>query len=366
MPRRQILTPAEYTAFETPPALTNIQRQRFFNLSQSLLDLLSTFRTPTNQISFVLTLGYFLATKRFFAKSVGFAFTFRQFHEVDADYVARQLGFLPGMFDLTTYQDTTVRRHRKIILDYLGFVPFDEYAKQDLRKEIHTMVRSQVRPKLIFLHVIELLLRRKTEIPSARALTDLIFDEIGHHKGTLTKVINAQVSPELRERLDALLEKAEFSEEEEIPQVQHFKLTLLKKISQSTRPSKIKATLDDWQIVRDFYEELSPSIAALDLTHDGIRYYANSVLKSQVFQVSRREDDERYLHLVCFIAHQFYRLQDTLTDILLKVVQNALNTCKRIHKEQYYAARFEQRRVMRDFVDSVDSVRFAQWYYTKP
>jgi len=84
MPRRQILTPAEYTTFETPLALTNIQRQRFFNLSQSLLDLLSTFRTPTNQIGFVLTLGYFLATKRFFAKSEGKAYTFRQFHEVDA------------------------------------------------------------------------------------------------------------------------------------------------------------------------------------------------------------------------------------------------------------------------------------------
>ena len=226
MPRRQILTPSEYAAFETPPALTNIQRQRFFNLSQSLLDLLATFRTPTNQIGFILTLGYFLATKRFFA---------RQFHEVDAAYVARQLGFLPGMqettavhevtaersehdfvlaFDLTTYQETTSRRHRKIILDYLGFVPFDEHAKVDLRQEIHTMVRSQVRAKVIFLHVLELLIRRKTEIPSARALTDLIVDEIEHHKGTLTKVINAQVSPELRERLDALLEKAEFSEED--------------------------------------------------------------------------------------------------------------------------------------------------------
>ena len=102
MPRIQILTPAEYATFEMAPTFTNIQRQRFFNLSQSLLDLVTTFRTPTNQIGFVVTLGYFMATKRFFAKSVGFAFTFRQFHEVDVAYVARQLGFLPGVFDLTT------------------------------------------------------------------------------------------------------------------------------------------------------------------------------------------------------------------------------------------------------------------------
>jgi TnpA family transposase len=349
MPRIQILTPAEYATFEMPPTFTNVQRQRFFNLSQSLFDLVTTFRTPTNQIGFVVTLGYFLANKRFFA---------RQFHEADVAYVARQLGFLPGVFDLTTYKKPTVVRHRKIILDYLGFLPFDSQTKDDLRKEIHTMVRSQVRPKVILLHLLDLLARRKTEIPSTRTLTNLIVDELEQHKRTLTEVIKTQVSPELRERLDALLEKTEFLEEN-APQIQRFKLTLLKKISQSTRPSKIKATLYDWQIVRKLYEELSTSIAALDLTHDGIRYYANSVLKSQVFQVSRREEDDRYLHLICFIAHQFYRLQDTLIDILLKVVQNALNSCKRDHKEQYYAARIEQRNAVRNFVTCVDSGAFS-------
>ena len=78
MPRMQILTPAEHAAFETPPVFTSIERRRFFYLSQSVWDRLPTFRTPINQIRFVLTLGYFKATKRFFA---------RQFHSADATYV---------------------------------------------------------------------------------------------------------------------------------------------------------------------------------------------------------------------------------------------------------------------------------------
>ena len=83
MPRMHILTPAEYAAFETPPVFTTLERQRFFDLPPSLEHLLGTFRTPTNQLCFVLTLGYFKATNRFFA---------RQFHDPDAIYVARQLG----------------------------------------------------------------------------------------------------------------------------------------------------------------------------------------------------------------------------------------------------------------------------------
>jgi Domain of unknown function (DUF4158) len=75
MPRMHILTPAAYATFETPPVFTTLERQRFFDLSPRLEHLLSTFRTPTNQLCFVLMLGYFKATHRFFA---------RQFHDPDA------------------------------------------------------------------------------------------------------------------------------------------------------------------------------------------------------------------------------------------------------------------------------------------
>jgi hypothetical protein len=151
-----------------------------------------------------------------------------------------------------------------------------------------------------------------------------------------------------------ILTPAEYAEFE-TPQVQRFKLTLLKKISQSTRPSKIFETLSDWQILKSLSHQLTDVISELDLTYEGLRYYANSVLKSRAFQMSQRAEVDRHLHLVCFIAHQFYRLQDTLIDILLTVVQNALNTCQRVHKEQYYALRQEQRSQVHDFVEQVDS-----------
>ena len=344
MPRLPFLSPEEHAAFESPPVFTNAERKRFFSLSQRLDDLFSSLRSPTNQICFVLALGYFKATHRFFA---------RQFYEPDAGYVARQLGFLPGVFDLNTYDEATARRHRLLILEYLGFHPFDETARRLLVQEIRPLVRSQTRPKAILIHMLEVLTRRKTEIPSARTLTNVISGEINRHQGTLTEVIDTQVPCELRELLEALLEKSEPSREP-APEVQRFRLTLLKTISQSTKPTKIRATLDDWQTLRLLFDELSPVITSLDLTHEGLRYYAHSVLKSRIFQVSRRADDDRYLHLVCFVAHQFYRLQDTLIDILLKAVQNSLNACKRRHKDQYYAARTEQRRALQTFVNRID------------
>lgn len=345
----QILTSAELNAFERPPAFSYIERQKFFDLSSRFEHLLSSFRTPTNQICFVLALGYFRATKRFFTC---------QFREADAAYVTQQLGMLPGVFDLRSYKETTARSHRKLILDALGFQPFNNQARQYLADEIHPLIRSQVRPKTMFLHALDVLARRQTEIPSAYLLTDLIVHAIRRHKGTLAEVIDAQISEELRTLLDALLEKTE-GLVDTVPELQRFKLTLLKKISQSTKPVRIRATVEDWQTLRRLYDAITPMITTLDLTPDGIRYYANAVLKSQVFQVSRRADEDRHLHLVCFIAHQFYRLQDTLIDILLKTAQTALNACTRHHKEQYYAARTDQRRALVAFVDKADKGAFS-------
>jgi len=209
-----------------------------------------------------------------------------------------------------------------------------------------------MRPKAIFLQVLALLETRKTEIPSAYALTDVITQETQRHKRELIEAIEAHLSPAHRELLAALLDKQEALWPPE-PRVQRFKLMLLKRFSQSTKPAKIKTNIEDLRLLRPLYHEVESVVATLDLTPEGVRYYANSVLKSRIFQVSRRAEDDRHLHLVCFIAHQCLRLHDVLIDILLLAVQSAMNACQREHKDRYYAARLQQRQSLQALVEGV-------------
>jgi hypothetical protein len=65
-----------------------------------------------------------------------------------------------------------------------------------------------------------------------------------------------------------------------------YKLTLLKKLSQSTKPSKIKETITDLLVVQGLYRDFLPILCALDLNHEGVWYYAHSVIKSEIFQVT--------------------------------------------------------------------------------
>jgi TnpA family transposase len=223
-----------------------------------------------------------------------------------------------------------------------------------MAQEIQGMVRSQLRPKVIFVQLLTLLETRKTEIPSAYTLTELITKISQQHQHQLTHTLEAHLLPTHRALLDALLDKQEALWQPE-PQVQRYKLTLLKRFSQSTKPASIKANIEDLRVLRPLYQELAAVVEALDLTPEGVRYYANTVLKAQIFQVARRTEEDRYLYLVCFIIHQFLRLHDVLVDILLLAVQSTRSACEREYKEQYYAGRTNQRQALQAFVAEVSA-----------
>jgi hypothetical protein len=67
MPRQRLLTPTEQQAFDAPPVLTAGQRQKYFVVSPDLGELIASLRTATNQVCFLVQLGYFRAAQRFFS-----------------------------------------------------------------------------------------------------------------------------------------------------------------------------------------------------------------------------------------------------------------------------------------------------------
>jgi hypothetical protein len=246
MPRLQILTPAEAAVFETPPVFSPLERGRFFQVPESFAPLLASQRTFPNQVCLVLTLGYFRATKRFFPQ---------HFHPADIEHVAQRLGYLPGLVELDRYDEKATTAHqRQVILAYLGFRPFDVQARQELAREIRTMIRSQQRPKVILLHAVDLLSRRKIEVPNLFTLTALIAKELARHKQTLAATLDTHLTPAHRTLLDALLVKVE-TEDTPDSQGPRFPLALLKRFSHSTRPSRIKANCADLLTECGFYTE---------------------------------------------------------------------------------------------------------------
>jgi Domain of unknown function (DUF4158) len=331
MPRMKILNSIEQEAFELPPVLNSAERKRHFDFPVGVQQIAAELRTATNQLCFLLSCGYFKATHRFYPVQT--------FRPRDISHVAERAGITIEAVRLADYDKQTMARHQALILDFYGFRPFKPHGQAILVEEIVRLVRSQLKPRLIFSRSVETLVREKVEVPRYFRLAVLILRTINSHNRRLVAIVERTLSAETRALLDALLIQ-ETANEDIVPgKTSAYRLTLMKKLSQSTKPSKVKERAGDLALVERLYRSLKPILDELSLNQDGIQYYAHSVIKSEIFQLTRREEKDRYLHLLAFIAHQYYRLQDNLVDVLLSSLQSFQNGALREHKEQCYARR---------------------------
>ncbi len=323
----KILSVAEQESFDKPPIFNSEERKKFFDFPSGLLNTAQRLRTPCHRIGFLLALGYFKASKKFF--SIDY------YHHSDIKYVSHYINIHTESLNRESIPETTQRRHRQNILKYYGFRRFDKTAEIYIKQEIANMVRVQLKPKLIFGRCIDLLIKGRIQVPNYNQLSKIILMALNKRKQELVDIIDRKLPQQTRTVLDELLTQEQFSAKDQ-SQSSRFKLTLLKKLSQSTKPSKVKERADDLFYLKELYGHLETILPSLELGHEGIRYYANSVIKSDIFHFSRRSNEDRYIHLIAFIAHQYYRLQDNLADVLLMVMQSYQNGAIREHRDLCY------------------------------
>ena len=318
MPRMRILTAREQEVFDKPPVFDHRERKQFFSLPKDLMDTAVTLRTNSSRIGFLLMCGYFRATKQFYLP--------QDFHERDIEAIAKILELQCSDFSSDTYTKQTRARHQQIVLDFYGFMIFSGEAEAALAPEIATMARMHLKPRLMFDRCTDFLMQRRIQVPRAGTLLELIRTGLHARKAELVVLMDSHLTDEARMLLDALFTAPDDQN--------RYRLTLLKKLSQSTKPTRIKEGIADFETLVALYSQLESILSVLDLGVAGIRYHAGSVMKSEVFQIQRREANDRYIHAAAFVAHQFFRMQDNLVDLWLSVMASFQTTAAREYKER--------------------------------
>ena len=338
MPRMRILSASEQEAFDKPPLLDHRERKQAFDLPQRLMDIATSLRTPDTRIGFVVMCGYFRVARRCYLP--------QDFHERDIQAAATMLGLKGSDFSPDRYAKQTRMRHQRMVLDFHGFVPFDRGAKAALAVEITAMARTHLKPRLIFDRCIDFLIQRRVQVPTARRGTDMIRSGLQARKAELVALMDAHITDDARSLLDDLFAAPE--------EHNRYRLTLLKKLSQSTKPTRIKEAITDVETLAALHGELDSILSVLDLGVAGIRYYAGSVLKARMFQLQQRSEADRYIHAAAFVAHQFFRSQDNLVDIWLSVMASFQTATSREYKEKLLEDRKDHHQRLKTAVHDID------------
>ncbi len=328
----KIISNKEILAFDTPPKFSGEQRKIFFSIPVWARETLTSFRTQTNKVGFVLQLGYFKAVNKFFVAN--------RFHQNDIEFIARRLEIPLKDICLAEYKERSFGRHQEIILKNLGNRKFDENAKKLLIEEALSLCSKQTKPRLMFLSLVDFLRQKKIEVPTYHAISNIITRSLRDFEKDLVFLLEQNLSEQDRQILEELLKE----EDEYIDgtkknlKLKRYRLSSLKRSNQSAKPSQIKENIGDLKALYTLFQKLEPVIERLNLSPEIIEYYAQIVIKSKIFQMHQRES-KRHLLLLAFVIHRFYQLNDVLVDILIHSVQSALNSSIRENKEKFYEER---------------------------
>jgi hypothetical protein len=127
-----------------------------------VLQHLKRFQTPTNQVFFLVSYGYFLATHRFFAP--------HQFREADLHYVAKSLGWSVEQIAPSTYVKQTFVRHRRVIRTSCQFRVWNQAVRQLLEKDALNLAQLYWEPCAMFLRLVDWLVAAHVTVPSSDVL----------------------------------------------------------------------------------------------------------------------------------------------------------------------------------------------------
>ncbi len=344
-----VLSRAEIKVFENPPQFTASARKRYFTLPEWAQNYLDKIKSPSAKIGFVLQLGYFKATSKFFDKNT--------FVPEDIQFISRRLN-ITTQFLPSNYDKVTILRQRRMILKQLGYSQFSYQAQVQVKKEADLSMPTQMRPKEIFSSLIGFLEQSKIEIPSYDMLAKIITEAFRKYEKQLVEKIEGTLTADDRHLLDDLLaeDEAYQTPDKQGVKIKRYNLTRLKRVNHSTRPAKIKENIEYFLIIKEKFLKLQHTTGSLKLSPDVIQRYATIARKAQIFQIARR-DEKRYLYLLSFIIHQYYTMQDLFIDILLLSVQRSINHARNEQKTKLFETRKTRSGSVTNLVDIVNKAR---------
>jgi hypothetical protein len=124
---------------------------------------------------------------------------------------------------------------------------------------------------VIFFRAVDLLVREKIEVPGYFRLAALILRAINHHNRSLVATVQHLLTSDTKALLDSLLQQEAADAGATPGRTSAYKLTGLKKLSQSTKPSAVKERVADLVLIEKSYCSLQPLLEPLQIGSGTLR-----------------------------------------------------------------------------------------------
>ena len=280
MTRLVFLSPTEKRKFDSPPTLTKDQRPAYFVVSEDIKRTLSKVRSPTYKVGFLLQLGYFKHSGKFYVPTA--------FRRRDINYVKQTLNITEPI-DLDHYDPSRLVLHRSRILALLDWQPFNKTNAALVAEHVQLLAQQQLKPDAIFMATVDFCWKHRIEIPTYHQLSTVITDSFNIVESSLLNTLASSLSEDERVALDALIANPKDH--------WHPLLSEIKHINQSLRAQDIQRNVKACQTIQNYFLQFHAIFDTLQLGTQATEHYATWVQKAKLTQLKQFPNPhKRHLH----------------------------------------------------------------------
>jgi TnpA family transposase len=326
MPRIKILKSHEIHQFNTPKPMSSEEIPQFFTF-ESGPKKRNDFNKDESLLGYILLKGYFVANNRFYKSD--------KFRREDIKFCCEKLSINTEKFLASKdwYKEPTFRLHKQELLEYFNYSSFQS-QRDEVFNEANELVKNAIRPKKVLLSLIRFLYENRIEIPDYGVLTGIITDSLNLLEEGITSELMRLLQDKERDLLDEFITLT--VNPGDASTHNPYLLTTLKKPSQDSSPNKIKATIEEFQIVADMFKHFEPILSNFSISEALVNYYAGWVIIAEQPQFNAiAKNETKYLYVLSLISYQYRIRQDLFVDIFLKGIQSFLNRVDRDIKNDF-------------------------------
>ncbi len=299
--RLKIISYSEYKKVYERPLFTASDRNFFFELDEVELSHVIKSKSITARVLFVLQLGYFKCSSRFFNFDL---LDCKQ----DSIYIIERYFSNYNFESLkTTCVEKTILKQRQEILNFLSYKSFSAFEEKFIDK-VRKIANIDANPKYIFKELLLYSHKFQFIFPAYSTVQKIISKILIEEENRIFDVLTQLLDAKLKDDIDSLIEKENNT---------RYLLTLIKSPASGFSYNSVLKELKKKESLQEIYHKSQMIITKLGISNPTIEYFARLINNYTIYQIKKFSKTKQYLYIICFAHYQYKKINNNLVKTFL-------------------------------------------------
>ncbi|WP_440618015.1 DUF4158 domain-containing protein, partial [Cysteiniphilum sp. 6C5] len=295
----KILNQNEFEELFEIPKIDPKDRESLFEITSEDTEYLDNETETHNKINYVLQVGYFRATRNFYA------FDFNQVKD-DVNYIQNR--YYPN----SSKKIKAVNRNKhyatqRFIMQAYGYRRYDAKFELELTKQANRLSQRDLTPRFIFDELLHYCEQYQIVRPKYSTLQSIVSRAITREEKRLLTKLGNLLDKASRVTIDGLI-----SNEKTISD-----LALLKKDPKGLTTSEMEKELAKQNNILMVFEKSKHMVSKLGISRQNLQYYSELCDYYDSYRVRAFSKQKARLLMLCLIWQRFTKINDHLIDYFI-------------------------------------------------